>query len=136
MAVVLAGVSLVGTSGCGLNKPRTAVIKGKVEFEGGDVRLLAGGHVEAVLTGDRRIEARGEIQADGSFTLATLHAGKIVNGARKGAYLARIVLSDEDPGSSQRPWQVLSHRFSQFRTSGLSIQVPSSGEVILKVATQ
>lgn len=135
-SIVLAGLSLMGVSGCGLKTPRTAAVTGKVELEGGDVRQLAGGHIEAVLASDRRIQAFGEIQEDGSFRLETVHAGKVLSGARKGDYLARIVLSDEDTGSSQRSWQVLDRRFSQFKTSGLSFQVPMSGEVIFKVSSQ
>jgi hypothetical protein len=133
-AVVLVGVSLMGFLGCDLSAPQTYPVMGKVEFVGRDMRQLAGGHVEAALVGDLSIQASGEIQEDGSFTLEMIYDGKALSGARPGEYQARIVLSDEDRGSRRRRGRVVAPRFAQFKTSGLSFQVPTSGPVTLKVS--
>jgi hypothetical protein len=134
VAAVLVGAVLAGALGCGIRAPRTHEVNGRVEFAGGDVRQLAGGHVEAVLADDRSVQAAGEIREDGTFSLTTVHAGKTLAGARPGKYLARIVLSDEDSSARQRR-QVPARRYSQYDTSGLSFEVPAEG-VTLRVSAR
>jgi hypothetical protein len=135
VAVVALAAGLVTIIGCGVvTQPRIYEVKGKVELVGGDVRQLAGGHVEAVLPSDRRVTATGEIREDGSFTLQTYHAGQTLEGVQQGTYEARIVLTDEDSGHKLRRGPVLAPRFSKF-TSGLTINVPSD-DVVLKVTRQ
>ncbi|OWK46336.1 hypothetical protein FRUB_00035 [Fimbriiglobus ruber] len=111
-------------------------MQGKVQVQGGDVTRLAGGHVEVVQPNDLRIAARAEIQDDGSFALETIHAGKPLSGVRPGDYQVRIVLSDEDRGSRRRRGQVLAPRFTQYKTSGLTLQAPTDGTVCLTVSTR
>ncbi len=130
-AVVLAGVALFGVSGCGGLK--TYPVRGKVELVGGEVKQLAGNHVEAALQSDPTVRASGVIQPDGRFTLETLDAGVIRKGAPEGSYQVRIILSDEDKGSWQQAVQAIDPRFLEFQTSDLSFQVPT-GEVTLKVS--
>jgi len=90
----MAVMVLFGAVGCGSAGPTTYRVNGKVELVGGEVKHLAGHHIEAVLTGEPTVRASGEIQQDGSFTLETLHAGVILKGAREGNYQVRIILSD------------------------------------------
>lgn len=133
--LVLIGFGLGGLLGCGVAPPRTHPIKGRVVLAGRDPLQLAGGHVEAVLADDHRIQAMGEIQPDGSFTLETVYNGETLEGAREGEYQARIVLSDEDKGARRRRnGPALARRFSQFKTSGLRFQVPTDREIVLKVS--
>ncbi len=134
VALVVAGMSLAAVPGCDVAAPQTYEVRGKVVLAGGDVRQLAGGHVEAALADDRRVLASGEIREDGSFELGTVYAGKVLSGARKGEYQVRIVLSDEDSGSRRRKGRVVAPRFAQLKTSGLSFQVPGNSEVVLHVA--
>lgn len=127
--------ALAAALGCGGLAPTTHEVKGKVALPQGDVKLLEGAHVEAQLFGDRRVEVTGEIQSDGSFTLGTIHAGKPLGGAPGGEYEVRIVLSDEDRGAKKRGNRVpLARRFTQYRTSGLKLQAPAAGEVVLQVS--
>src|SRR5689334_4028766 len=117
----LAALGLLGALGCGRVGPKTYPVQGKVELASGDVRELAGSHVEAALAGDPAVRSSGEIRPDGSFSLQTLHAGVILKGARQGEYQARIILADEGGGRRRRP---LDQRFLQFGTSGLTFRVP------------
>jgi hypothetical protein len=128
----LAVVTLV--LGCDLSAPPTYAVRGKVQLAGGDVKQLAGAHVEAVLASDLRVLASGEIQEDGSFALGTIFAGQVLDGAQEGEYQVRIVLSDEDRGSRRRKGRVLAPRFAQFKSSGLFFDVPPNGDVTLKLS--
>jgi hypothetical protein len=134
--VFLAGIGLLAASGCGRLKTRPHEINGQVELTDGDVRQLTGGHVEAILVSDPRVQATGEISDDGSFSLQTVRNGELVNGVRDGEYLVRIVLSDEDSGYRLRRGAVLAHRYTQFKTSGLSIKAPPDGPVIVRVSSR
>src|SRR5687767_9565768 len=101
-AALLAVAGLLGALGCGPGGPKTYPVRGKVELSTGDLAPLAGSHVEAALASDLDVRASGEIQPDGSFTLQTLHDGKILKGAREGSYKARIVLTEEDSKSRRQ----------------------------------
>lgn len=129
-----ATVLALGLFGCGPGGPRTYPVKGAVELVEGDVKQLAGNHVEAALTTDPSVRASGEIQPDGSFRLETIHAGTILKGAREGQYQVRIILADDDPASLRRRYATLATRFLRFQTSGLSLQVPATGDLTLKVS--
>ena len=121
--------------GCGPAGPKTYPVHGKFEVAGGDAAHLAGATVEAAEVTDPSVRASGTIQSDGSFTLETLHAGVIKKGAQEGNYKVRIILGDDGDREARRLRRAAVHaRFLQFETSKLSFQVPTSGDVILKVA--
>lgn len=130
-ALVMAG--LIAAVGCGPDGPKTYPVQGKIDLAGGDVGQLAGSTVEVSRTGDPDVRASGEIQADGAFTLETLHAGVIRKGAREGTYQARIILADDDPATRRRAAKAIDRRYLRFDTAGLALQVPAAGEVTLKV---
>jgi hypothetical protein len=132
--VVVLGVALLGGFGCGRPAPKTFAVEGRVILPGVDLRQLAGGRVEVTLPSDRRVQAAGEIGEDGRFSLKTIHAGQPLIGAPQGEYQARIVLSDEDRGNRLRRGLPVARRFSNFKTSGLSVRIPPEGDVTLAVA--
>jgi hypothetical protein len=135
--VLLAGsLILPGILGCGQIAPKTYPVQGKVEFPGGDLRKLAGAHIQVTVASDRRIAATGEIREDGTFSLETIHDGKPVSGAREGEYQVRLVLSDEDKVCKSRNGLRLATRYTQYTESGLSIKVPTTGDVQLTVLAQ
>ncbi len=125
-------VGTIGIAGCG--GPKTYPVRGKVELAGGDIKLLAGSHVEAVLTTDPTVRASGEIQADGKFRLESLHSGVIRNGALWGEYQVRIILADDDQARRRQARQAVAPRYLDFKSSGVSLEVPVSGEVTITVS--
>ena len=117
--------------GCGRGGPRTYPVHGKLEITGGNVAQLAGSHIEAAIANELTKRASGVIRDDGSFTLETPHAGATIGGARAGAYLVRIVLSDDDAPARRRAAQAIAARYLDFQTSGLTFEVPASGPINL-----
>jgi hypothetical protein len=127
-------LALLGLAGCG-GGIKTYPVRGKVAVEGGDAKDLAGCHVQFMLESDNLVQPDGLIGPDGSFEMQTLHDGKILRGAPEGAYKARIILGqDEDEGRPKRRGQPVHKRFLDFKTSGLSYQVPTSGDITVTVA--
>ena len=124
---------LLLATGCGSSGPATHPVRGQIQLGSGDAALLAGHSVEVALETDPTIRAYGEIREDGSFALETLQAGELQTGALEGKYLARIVLSDDDPVQSRRVAAAIDTRALDFKTSGLSIQVPATGAVTLPI---
>jgi hypothetical protein len=119
--------------GCGTDLPKTYPVSGKVALAG-DVQKLVGHHVEAVLDTDPVVRASGVIGPDGSFTLETLHAGTILKGAREGTYRVRILPAEEDENGKKLKKPPVAARHLKFETSGLSVQVPTSGDVTLELS--
>ena len=131
LAVIL-GLLIAMTSGCSVSKNQPA--QGKVELEAGDVKNLAGSHIEAVHVNDPTVRASGEIQADGSFKLQALREGKVEDKLPPGDYQARILLTDNDPQAARQAAKVVPSRYLRFDSSDLTFQVPSNGEVTLKLS--
>lgn len=129
LPAMLTGVLLLNLIGCS-DAPTTYPTQGKVVLPKGDVRQLAGGILECRLENETRATTFGNIAEDGSFQLQTLHRGKRLNGAPAGAYKARIVIDrDSDQGRV-----ALDPRFASFDSSGLSLQVPATGELTVTLA--
>lgn len=130
------GVVLLGILGCGTGGPKTYPIQGNVTLQGSEVALLAGSHVEAALLSDPTLRASGVIEPDGTFRLETRHAGAVVPGAREGKYSVRIVLSDDDRNILKQAARAVAPRFFDFKTSGLTLDVPATGSVVLALASR
>jgi hypothetical protein len=99
-----------------------------VQWIGGEAVLLAGSYVEVAHVSDPTNRAGGVIGSDGRFRLETLIDGKVLPGVREGEYQARLVLADEGDGT---PKPKLPRRYLDFKTSGLTVRVPTEGEVTL-----
>lgn len=128
-----ASILLLAVLGCGQYGPKTHAIRGTVELAGAEVKLLAGSHIEAKLTTDPNVRASGEIQEDGSFHLETIHAGTILNGAPEGVYQVRLILGDDDRKARRQAARAVAPRFLAFQTSGLTLEVPTSGEITFNI---
>jgi hypothetical protein len=120
-------------TGCD-DTPQIYPVTGKVVLTGRDAKQLAGHYVEIVSETDSDVRASGPIDAEGGFTLETLHAGVILKGVREGKYQVRILKGDEDNEGKKLRKPPIAARFFQFQTSGLSIVVPTTGEVTLELA--
>lgn len=129
--VLLALAALALAPGCD-SGPKTHPVKGKVVFEGGDVKRLAEGTVVFRSVSQPDLFAYGEIQEDGSFTMATKQTGvKEKPGAVEGEHQVKINLPEGDPEEGVRP--IIARQFLDFETSKLRVKVPSEGEITLKV---
>jgi len=133
LRLLLLGPLVLLAAGCGSSGPATHPVKGQVQLAGGDAALLAGHSLEVALASDSTVRAYGEIQEDGTFSLETLHAGEIKSGALAGTYVARIVLSDDDPQRARQVAAAIDPHVLDFKASGLSIQVPAAEVVTLPI---
>jgi hypothetical protein len=128
------GLALVLSALLGCGGTKTYPVKGKVVFDRGDVNLLAGSTIDCRHEENPLIEAHGTINEDGTFELETYNKGKILRGACAGTYRAWIVLTTEG-GSEDAIFRKVKvdPRFLDPRTSGLTLNVPASGEVTFTV---
>jgi hypothetical protein len=113
----------------------THAVRGKVVVQDGNIKPLVGSSVEFELETDPLVRAYGEIGADGSFELMRLHQGRERSGAVEGTYRVRIVPKSEDEDVAK--WErarPIHPRFEEFKTSGLSFSVPTSGEITVQVS--
>ncbi|OWK34746.1 hypothetical protein FRUB_09588 [Fimbriiglobus ruber] len=124
---------MVGLAGCGKSGPKTYPVALKLDIDGGSPSSLAGSTIEVMRENDPATRASGEIHADGTASVETLQAGVLYKGAIEGKYLVRIIPTDDDKEARRRAVQAMGTRYRRFETSGLTFQVPASGEVNLKL---
>ncbi len=122
---------LAGT-GCS-GRLATYPVQGQVQFlDGAPVRV---GTIE-LKSLDHAVQARGEIQEDGSFTLSTFSDGDGAVAGKHACVVVQFVMAEEI--ASHRPSQlgVIDRRYNSYSTSGLSIEVlpQSSNRVVIEVA--
>lgn len=129
-------VAVVALAGCGQRGPTTHAVEGRIELKGEDVAQLTGSTLEVARTSDPTVRGFGEIQPDGSFRLRSLQAGELRTGVVEGQYAARIIPNDEDGESRKRAVRAVAPRFLKFETSGLKVDAPSSGAVVLTVTAR
>ena len=109
--------------GCSDHLP-TYPVAGKVEFtSGGPV------HVGTVELKSRQhgVQARGQIQPDGSFTLTTYKDGDGAVAGTHDCVVAQFVMAEGIAGHRPSTIGVIDRRFASYSTSGLSIEI-SAGE--------
>lgn len=131
---VTAVLALASLTGCGERRPPTYPVTGKVTFPDG--KPLAGGTVEfeSEVASAEGLNARGEIQADGTFSMTTYEPD---DGAIEGRH--RVIVHAPQPADSGNmsgppPAPVLHPRFRSFETSGLTITVePKNNEYPITV---
>jgi hypothetical protein len=129
-------LSTIVLSGCNRDAPVTHPVKGAIVFTGGDVKLLAGSHVDAALTSDPTLRASGVIQDDGTFTLETLHGGASHRGARSGKYQVRVLLNDDEPKARRHVARLIAPRYLDFKTSDLNLEVPTTSPIVLTLSAR
>lgn len=127
---MLAAVLMVSV-GCNSNPP-TYPVKGTVEFENG--RPVVVGIVEC-FSEEHKLNARGDIGPDGSFSLTTFSPG---DGAVAGGHrcvVLQMVIGENITSHRPSTVGVVSPKYADYSTSGLSIDVSpdSPNEVTLVV---
>jgi len=128
LLLLLLCVASVGCSG----RLATYPVQGKVQFVGGaPVRV---GTVE-LKSLDHAVQARGEIQEDGSFTLSTFADGDGAVAGKHACVVVQFVMLEEAVGHRPSKMGVIAPRYSSYATSGLSIEVlpQSSNDVVIEV---
>lgn len=109
--------------------PETVTLQGKIEFtKGGSVARLADHSVavEFQSVDQPEVKAFGEILEDGTFTMTTQLEESGKPGVVPGAH--RVRLNADDSGA-----RFVHPQFLTFEKSGIRVNAPSNGDVILKV---
>ena len=103
-------------------------VDGKVVFKDGKPATeLAGYTVDFELDSGKKFSASGFVNADGSFTVATLKPG---DGAMLGNH--RVALSPPGPDDERpRPPPAIPDRYRSFQTSGLKAEIKAQRNQIL-----
>ncbi|MEZ6135111.1 MAG: hypothetical protein R3C53_09400 [Pirellulaceae bacterium] len=127
-----AATLLLGSmTGCSDQLP-TYPVAGKVLFTtGGPVHV---GTVE-LKSRDHGVQARGQIQSDGSFTLTTYQDG---DGAVAGVHdcvVVQFVMTEDIAGHRPSNIGVVNRRYASYSTSGLTLDISpdQTNEVIVEV---
>lgn len=125
---ILVAVAAIGLAGFTKGGDGSHPASGRVAWAGGD---LSGHIVEVSLADDPTKRGFGTIGPDGRFQLERLSDGKTVSGLPAGQYHARLILNDEGDGQTKK--LKVPKRYLDFKTAAWSIQVPTAGDVTLRV---
>lgn len=112
-----AAVLLVVLFGCGSGRHP---VQGRVTFEDGSP-LAEGMVIGEMSEGDRKVNARGNIQSDGTFAWGTEKPG---DGAKPGKYQVTVLtreLGETEKAQGMLP--LIDGKFAKFETSNISIEV-------------
>ncbi len=112
---------------------KTYPVLGKVVYKGGagNIERLERATVWFLSKTDPTVQAIGRISDDGSFQMALMQEGKTFAGVPAGTYKVRLEPPvDEDRNPQEN---VLAARYTDFDTSGLTVTVPTDGEITLEV---
>jgi hypothetical protein len=123
-------VTLAGCgSGAGAKGPATVPVQGKVVFaRGGDSKALFSNQCRIEFDCIERpgVRAVGQIEEDGTFTVATIVEGAGSIGAVPGTHRVRL---DVD----ERLERLVAPQFLSFEKSGITIKLPSDQPLEIKV---
>jgi hypothetical protein len=121
----LLAFSVVFIAGC--SQQGLQSLEGQLVHQDGGAFEFAGDTIELRSQSDPTQHAFGEIKPDGKFKIDSLDEGKILQGAKPGEYVARIVIADDDYEHKKVAAKSINKKFLNFETSGLSVKVPTSG---------
>ena len=118
-------------SGCS-DQLRTYPVSGKVRFTTGGVVHV--GTVE-LKSREHNVQARGQIQSDGSFTLTTYKDGDGAVAGKHYCVVVQFVMAEGISGHKPSTLGVVDRRYASYSTSGLTAQVypEKKNELILEV---
>ena len=118
-------------TGCS-DQLRTYPVSGKVRFANGGVVHV--GTVE-LKSREHKVQARGQIQSDGSFTLTTYKDGDGAVAGMHDCVVVQFVMAEGISGHKPSTIGVVDRRYASYSTSGLSAEISTdhSNELILKV---
>ncbi len=115
-----------------LRQPRTYPVSGKVRFKsGGDVHV---GTVE-FKSKEHQIQARGQIQSDGRFTLTTFNENDGAIAGMHDCVVVQFVMAEGITGHPPSTIGVVDPRYASYSTSRLKAEIfaDKKNEIILEV---
>jgi hypothetical protein len=120
LAFVMLAAAVVFSTGCDSKRPKTAVVRGKVTYDG---RPVPNGTITFIPTSGPT--ATGEIQSDGSYTLTTSRSG---DGAVLGQHKVVIVAMQDMSGRLPEervalPPPIIPEKYTSIATSDLRAEV-------------
>ncbi len=121
---LMLGVLLLAAAGCSSGAPPTYPVSGVVRFPDGTP--VKTGFVE-LYSSQQEVNARGEIQRDGSFELTTFQPN---DGAVEGEHqviVGQFLAAEWLPEIEHQHGDPVAPRFADYRTSELSATVRSDG---------
>ena len=118
-------------TGCS-DQLRTYPVSGKVRFTTGGVVHV--GTVE-LKSREHKVQARGQIQSDGSFTLTTYKDGDGAVAGMHDCVVVQFVMAEGISGHKPSTVGVVDRRYASYSTSGLTVEVSPlrKNELILEV---
>ena len=118
-------------TGCS-DQLRTYPVSGKVRFTTGGVVHV--GTVE-LKSKEHNVQARGQIQSDGSFTLTTYKEGDGAVAGMHDCVVVQFVMAEGISGHRPSTMGVVDRRYASYSTSGLKAEISPdhSNELNLKV---
>ncbi|MFO1064630.1 MAG: hypothetical protein U0892_12270 [Pirellulales bacterium] len=128
----MSALSLLFCVGCSDGRPPAFPARGKVVFPTGSPVHV--GTVE-LKSREHGIQARGEIQNDGTFVLSTYREGDGAVAGFHDAVVVQIVVAEEVQGHRPSKLGVVHPRYARYATSGLEVEVKPAGgnELIIQV---
>jgi hypothetical protein len=125
-ALVLCSISLIAVlatcGGCS-NRPRTYPVQGKVQFENGRPVMVGVVELQSI---EGKINARGDIARDGTFTLTTFESGDGAVAGKHKCVVMQMVMVENMQGFKHSTIGVVDPRYASYRTSGLEVDVAKS----------
>ncbi|MFK7734792.1 MAG: hypothetical protein AB8B50_02120 [Pirellulaceae bacterium] len=124
-------VVLLASIGCSGN-PRTYPVQGKVQFDNGRPVLVGVVEFQSI---EGKINARGDIARDGTFTLTTFESGDGAVAGKHKCVVMQMVMVENVEGFKHSTIGVVDPRYASYRKSGLEVDVAESGDnpIVLKV---
>lgn len=133
-ATAIASLTMLAVANLGCGKgsgPPTFPVGGTATLEQADPNVLAGHTIEFVLDGDPAVRSFAEIQANGSFELASLRDGAVYSGALAGTYRVRLILSDDNPDVQRKLIKTIDPSSFNLEKTPLVVQVPASDPITI-----
>lgn len=121
-------IALVGCSG----RPRTYPVQGKVQFDNGRPVVVGVVELQSI---EGKINARGDIARDGTFTLTTFEPGDGAVAGKHKCVVMQMVMVENMEGFKHSTIGVVDPRYATYRGSGLEVEVAKSDEnpIVLEV---
>jgi hypothetical protein len=130
LLTLVAAILSIGAAGCNRG-PKIVPARGVVVFEDGTPVKV--GTVETKHTELEGVQARGSIQADGTFVLGTFSESDGAAVGKHRCVVVQFVMVEDVPGFKPSTQGVVNSVHASYATSGLAIDIPDEGTSELKL---